>query len=108
MLSLPGFTDLFITHHPLHIQARSSTNVPFNHLLASLHLQKQNRIANDTRRILNLSTRLIQPRNDPHNRSLHNIRQISDAIEAHAPRPFIHNLHHTKSGLTDKIIRIVR
>lgn len=83
---------------------REKADLPLDQLLTSSHLLKQRRVPNNSRRILHFPTRLIQPRNHPHDRALHHVRQISDPVERHPPRPLVHHLHHTEARLADKVI----
>lgn len=79
-------------------------NVPFNQFLASAHLLEQCGIADDPRRVLDLAARLIQTRNDPHDCAFHDIRQVCDAVERHAARPFVNHLNHAKARLGHKVV----
>jgi hypothetical protein len=82
--------------------------VPFDKFLTRPHFLKQYGIANNPRRILNLPARLIQPRNHPHNRALHDICQVRDAIEAHSPCPLVHNFDHAEARLGHEVVAVVR
>jgi hypothetical protein len=60
---------------------RTEHDLPFDQFLARPHLLEQRRVANDPRGVLDLAARLVQSRNDAHNRAFHDIRQICDAVE---------------------------
>lgn len=98
---IPGRVTRGNTHtghsQRLHVQARRSADIPSDTLLCHLHLPVQLRITHNSRRVLDLSTRLVQSSDNPHNRPLQHISKISNTIEAHASRPFVHNLYQPKS-----------
>ena len=91
----------------LHIQRSNCGDVSLDHFLASLHLRKELRITNDAGRILNLSTRLVQSRNNPNNCTLKDIRQICDVLETHTSCPLIHYLHESESRPRYKVVGII-
>ena len=82
-------------------------NVPFDKFLASPHFLEQRGITYDSRRVLDLAARLIQTRNDPHNRALHDIRQVCNAVERHAAGPLVDDLNHAETRLGDKVVGVV-
>lgn len=85
----------------------AGTDVPFDQFLTGPHLLKQCRVPDDPRRILDFAARFIQPRNDSDDSTFHDVGQVCNAVEAHAPSPFIHHLYHAKAGLADEVVRIV-
>jgi hypothetical protein len=93
---------------PTSIASRpKAANLPFDEFLASPHFLKQRRIADNPGCVLDLPARFVQPCYDPHDRSLHDVCQVRDAVEAHAPGPLVNHLNHTKPRLADKVVGIV-
>jgi hypothetical protein len=90
-----------------HVQTGREDHVPPDHLSRRLHLCIQARVTDQSRRTHDLPTRLIQPRDNPHNRPFHDVRQVRDFAKTHAVGPVVHHLYQPKSWSTDKIVRIV-
>jgi hypothetical protein len=85
-----GFTDMNVTrtflliHNPvkaLHVQARGKDDISADQLPCLVHLLIQARISDQPRRTHDFPTRLVQPRDNPHDRAFHHVRQIRDAVE---------------------------
>lgn len=83
-------------------------NVPFDQFLASPHLLEQRGVSYDSRRIFNLAARLIQTRNDPHYRTLHDIRQVCNAVKRHAAGPLVDHFNHAEARLGHKVVGVIR
>jgi hypothetical protein len=89
----------------LHMSLRTTDcHLPFDQLLTRPHLLEQRRVSNDPGRVLNLTARLIQSCYNAHNRALHYVCQIRNAVERHATSPLVHYLNHTKPRLADKVV----
>jgi hypothetical protein len=65
--------------------ARSTLTIPLDQGLRFLHFGKQVGVSNDSSRIPDFSTSLVQPRNDPYDRTFRYIRQLDDFGERLRP-----------------------
>ena len=55
--------------------------IPLDQVLRLLHLLEQLSVANDTRRIPDLAARLVEARDDPHDRALSHVSEVCDLLE---------------------------
>lgn len=85
----------------------TTSNVPFDQFLANPHFLEQRRVSDNPRRILDLAACFVEASDDANNRAFHDICQVSNAVERHAARPFVHDLDHTETGLADEIVGVV-
>ena len=60
------------------LESTKRLTIPLDQCLRFFHLGKQIRISNDPRRIPDFSASLVQPRDNPHNRSFRDISQLDD------------------------------
>lgn len=91
----------------LHVQRRCKNHIPLDQLLRLLHLRVQRRVAHQLGRILDLATRLVQPRDGAHNRPLHHVRQVRDAVEGHPLGPLIYDLGKPEARLAGEVVRVL-
>lgn len=83
------------------------TNVPLDEFLARPHFLKQYGIPDDSRGILHFPAGLVEACNDTYDGAFHDVGQVGDAVEAHAPRPLVDHFDHAEAGLADKIVGVV-
>ncbi len=106
-LSIVHHLSLLSSSYPTsHIQTCYSSDVPLDHLLASLHFREQFWISNDPSSILHFSARLIKSCDDTYNCPFKDIRQVCNILEAHASSPFIYDFHESESGPGDEIVGV--
>jgi len=76
-----AWPSLAASPYALHVQRSHSCDIPFNHLLRTLHLGEKLRISNDSCRVLYLPAGFIKPSDDSNDGSFSHVRKICDAVE---------------------------
>lgn len=106
-------TNTAIIQHPdrgtrNEIPETKKVYIPFDKFLACSHLLEERRISDNPSCVLDFTACLIQTSNNADDCTLHDVRQIRYPIEWHTACPLVDDLDHSKAGLADEVIRVIR